>query len=278
MTLRATQTWFAGAITTAESRPEWVSEREAADRLTRGPKLSPLERLEIYRRAYHARLVECLADDYPALRAALGVERFEALCREYVARHPSTQPSLNWFGAGIPAFCRNEAATLGGLGGALDPRGFAADLAALEWAIVEVIHSAGRPPLTLARLAEIPAEAWGEARLEPTPAFRLLRAAYPVNSFFQAFRDGDGSAPATPAARPSATLVYRGGPTVWRMDLTEPMIALLESLTAGAPLGEALDRAAASMADVPEELAGQRLMSWFQGWVSGGLFAGVSLP
>jgi hypothetical protein len=267
VTLRATQTWFEDAITAPESRPSLVSEREAADRLTRGPKLSALERLEIYRSAYHARLVECLIDDYPALRAALGGAAFEALCRDYIAHHPSMRPSLNYFGAGMVAFCRER-----GL-----ERGFAADLAALEWAIVEVIHSAGRPPLTPARLAEIPADAWGEARLELTPAHRIVRAEYPVNGFFQAFRDGDGASPRIPETRPSATLVYRGGPTVWRMDLSEPMLLLLEALAGGSTLGEALDRAASAMPGVLEIEAGRRLMAWFQGWMSGGLFAGVSL-
>lgn len=267
MILRETQAWFAAAVTTPESEPSRVSAAAAAHELTPGPKLTALERLGIYRTAYHARLVECLTDDYPALRAALGERSFEALCRAYVAEHPSTGPSLNWFGAGVPAFCRAQQA--------LDARDFAADLATLEWAIVEVIHAPGAPAMTAAALAEVPGDAWAQARLEPTPAFRLLRADYPVNAFFQAFRDD--AAPAIPRPSPSATAVYRSGPTVWRMALTAPMAALLERLVAGETLGDALEHAASAFEGVSEEIAGQRLMSWFQGWVSGGLFTGVSI-
>jgi hypothetical protein len=265
--LREAQQWFARAITVPESQPPAVSAETAAQELTPGPRLTPVERLEVYRTAYHARLIECLADDYPALQAALGERSFEALCRAYVARHPSASPSLNAFGAKMPAFCRAETG--------LECGPFAADLASLEWAIVEVIHAPGAPPLTPARLAEIPADAWAGAHLEPTPAFRLVRTHYPVNAFFQAFREG--SNPAIPEPLPSATAVYRSGPTVWRMDLTVPMAALLERLVAGDALGDALDHAAAAMQGIPDEVAGQRLMSWFQAWVSGGLFTGASI-
>jgi hypothetical protein len=61
------------------------------------------------------------------------------------------------------------------------------------------------------------------------------------------------------------------------MDLTPPMATLLERLVAGARLGDALEDAATGFDGVPEEVAGQKLMSWFQSWVSGGLFTGVTM-
>jgi hypothetical protein len=265
--LREAQTWFADAVTVPESESLGIGPEAAAQELTAGPRLAPLERLGIYRTSYHLRLIECLADDYPALRAALGERSFEALCRAYIAGHPPSGPSLNWFGARLPAFCRSEVA--------LECRAFAADLASLEWAIVEVIHAPTGPRLTVAKLAQMPAEAWAEARLDVTPAFRLVRAEFPVNTFFQAFRDG--SCPAIPAPIASSTAVYRSEPTVWRMDLTPPMAILLERLVAGDSLGDALEHAATGFDDVPEEVAGQKLMFWFQSWVSGGLFTGVAM-
>jgi hypothetical protein len=265
--LREAQAWFANAVMVPESEPSALGAEAAAQELTAGPRLKPLERLEIYRTSYHARLIECLADDYPALRAALGERSFEALCRAYIARHPSAGPSLNWFGARMSTFCRSELA--------LECRAFAADLASLEWAIVEVIHAAAGPRLTVEKVAQMPAEAWTDARLDVTPAFRLVRAEFPVNAFFQAFRDG--SCPAMPAPAASATAVYRSGPTVWRMDLTPPMATLLGRLVTGATLGEALEDAATEFDGVPEEVVGRQLMSWFQSWISGGLFTGITL-
>lgn len=267
--LRATQLWFARAIMTPESAGDAVSEAEAAARLTAGPKLGAVDRLEIYRRGYHARLVECLADDYPVLQGALGGDAFEALCRAYVAQHPSDSPSLNYYGRFMSGFLRNGAPA------DTPSRAFGSDLAALEWAIVEVIHAPSAEPLTLERLGQVPQEAWPGARLVANTALRLQRFEYPVNAFFQQVREG--AEPTLPGASPSATVVYRSGPTIWRMDLTEPMFVVLQGLLSGETLADALGRAETALAGVDPAEAGQRVTHWFREWVSSGLFVGVEL-
>jgi hypothetical protein len=167
----------------------------------------------------------------------------------------------------MAAFCRDEAPA------PFPSRAFAADLATLEWAIVEVIHAPSSPPLTLEGLREIPISSWERARLSPNTAFRLLRFASPVNAYFQAFRED--RVPSIPAAADSATAVYRSGPTVWRMDLTPAMFEVLSALVRGEVLGASLERAAPHMAGVPEAEAGQRVMEWFREWISSGLFVAV---
>jgi hypothetical protein len=266
-TLRATQLWFERAVTTPESADSAVGEGEAALRLTAGPRLTALERLEIYRSGYHARLVECLVDDYPVLQSALGVEAFEALCRAYVARHPSDSPSLNFFGRFMAGFLRDGAPE------ATPARAFAADLATLEWSIVEVIHAPSSDPLTLQALGQVPADAWPGARLVANTALRLQRFDHPVNEYFQDVRDG--GSPGLPAPSPSATVVYRSGPTIWRMDLTAPMFEVLQGLLTGETLATALGRAEEGLAGVDPAEIGQRVTHWFREWVESGLFVRV---
>jgi hypothetical protein len=270
--LRAAQTWFAQAVMTPESHDFSAATLEAHRRLTAGPRLDAGERLAIYRRAYHARLIECLADDYPTLQAAIGHDAFEALARAYVVEHPSMGPNLNSFGRHMAAFCaaRDES-----VDGSSVPAEFAANLAALEWAIVEVIHAPSSAPLSLDALGQVPPEQWAGARLESTPALRIVRAAYPVNGYYQATRDEN--APAIPGSAPSSTAVYRSGPTVWRMDLTPPMLELLVRLTSDECLSDALEGAIAMFGDVSEDVAAQRVMAWFREWVSSGLFSRVHL-
>jgi Putative DNA-binding domain len=265
--LRGRQRRFAAAVMTPESLPAPFGDGDAARWLTAGPRLSAVERLDIYRHAYHARLVECLADDYPVTQHALGEAAFDELCRGYVALFPSTGPSLNFFGRRMSEFVRDGATQ------PIQDRGFVADLTALEWAIVEVIHAASEPPLTAEGLRDVPAEAWGDVRLQANTALRLLRFAHPVNEYLQAFRED--RSPAIPAPAASATVVYRSGPTVWRMDLTEPMVVVLSSLVAGDPLGSALSRAEASLAGVPEAEVVARVTTWFREWVGHGLFVGA---
>jgi len=265
--LDSMEKWFARAVMTPESGAEPIGSRHAASLLTRGPQLLPLERLEVYRRAYHARLIECLLDDYPALAWALGENAFEALCRAYIAKHPSTGPNLNSFGRSMAEFCLLEAQDIG------VPRGFAGDMASLEWAMVEVIHAPSAEPLTPTGLAEVPIERWAGARLVATTAFRLLRFDYPVNVYFQAFRDG--RTPTIPEPARSAAAVYRSGPTLWRMDLTQAAYALLKAIASGQTLSTSLDEAVAGLSDLSPDAAARRVMSWFRDWVASGLFARV---
>lgn len=265
--LRQAQLWFARAVMTPEFVSAAVSDDDASRVLTPGPRLGALDRLEIYRRGYHERLIECLADDYSVLRHALGHAAFEDLCRGFIARHPSVGPNLNFFGRGMERFCRDEAPSPSPV------RHFAADLAALEWAIVEVIHAPSSEPLMLEGLRDVPLEAWATARLVPNSAFRLLRFASPVNVYFQAVREGQN--PPLPSADPSATVVYRSGATVWRMDLTLPMFEVLSALVAGETLAASLARAEASFCAIDQHEAADRVLSWFREWVGSGLFVRV---
>jgi hypothetical protein len=171
--LRAQQQWLEGAIV-----GQGLSAAEVDSRLTRGPRMTAEERLEIYRHGYSARLVECLADDYPALKDLLGEEDFESTARTYVERYPSHSPSLNRYG------CR-MADLLSPRGGPLDA--FASDLARLEWALVEAIHAPPAPELTPERLAAVGADGSTDLRLVAAPSARLLRFGHPVNRYYQAF-------------------------------------------------------------------------------------------
>jgi hypothetical protein len=242
--------------------------------LTDGPRSSARDRLEVYRAGYHARLVECLLDDYPVLARTL--ERagasFDALCHAYVERHPSRGPSLNYFGRHMAAFAREADAIPASL------RVFCAELAALEWALVEVLH--GRTPegLDVAALGALPPEKTGQARFRAADSVRLLRATHPVNAYYQKARTED-DLPEIPAPTPSAVVVYRRSLTLWRMDLTPAMTRVLDALLAGETLDASLARIEADESDeaaIAE--AARSVMIWFTEWVQGGFFAELVIP
>lgn len=236
-----------------------------------GPRLGALGRMAIHQHGYRARLVECLADDYPALQAALGDEAFERLVHGYAERHPSRSPSLNFFGRHVSGFLLDS-----DLGCPWDHRCLS-DLARLEWTLVELVHAEAAPTLSLEHLASLPAERWAHARFAPSPTARVLRFAYPVNTWYQRWRDGGELEP--PDARIAATLVYRHDLHVWRLDLTPAMTNLLEALFAGQPLSAALEHLAEGIIDADELTEAERtVMIWFREWVQGGVFARIDLP
>jgi len=275
VSLRALQEWFAGAVMHPAGVAASVRERgdlggeaigvaDVERVVSASSRLSGFERIEIYHGAYRARLVECLADDYPALAYALGESSFESLCHAYIAAHPSRSPSLNAFGRHMSAFCRSRTDRLSAFG---------ADLAALEWALVEVIHTAPADRLSEEALSKIPPSDWPRARFAPSDAVRVLEFGHAANAYFQAYNAGGGPDPPEPAW--SATAVFREGPTIWRMDLSRAMHTLLHALFAGATIGAALD-ALASSGDLTEKEA-PLLMNWFRDWVRYGFFASIAV-
>jgi len=271
--LRSLQHWFARAVMHPGGVADGIEQHAAHGGLgvslgdverviLPSSRLAAIERLAIYGDAYRARLVECLADDYPALEYAMGDDAFEALCLRYIARHPSESPNLNSFGRHMAAFCRSEERP---------PLVFGSDLTALEWAMVEVLHAPSTEKLELARLATVAADRWAGARFAPSATVRVLEFAHPVNAYFQAFRTD--RAPSVPAAAWSATAVFRDGATIWRMDLGRAMHALLMALLGGTPLGPALEALAAAGQLTEEE--GTQVMVWFRDWVRHGFFARI---
>jgi hypothetical protein len=276
--LRAVQEWFAQVIMHPDTPAAGVASARKGAALgvtrakdlgrvvTAGPRLSAMQRMAVYHHAYRARLVDVLADDYPSVAHAIGEREFESLCRAYIERHPSKDPNLNHFGRHMPAFCRTRRTA--------PWRRFAADLAALEWAMVDSIHAPDASVLSLEALATVAPEQWASALLPKSDSLQVLRFDYPVNAYLQAVREE--KAPPIPAPEESATAVYRHGKRIWRMDLTPAMAGLLEDLFAGKTLGEALASIEAH-ADGPETLAEaeRNVMVWFRAWVAGGFFARV---
>jgi hypothetical protein len=152
---------------------------------------------------------------------------------------------------------------------------FLSELAALECALVVVLHAEAPPRMDLAALQTRPPEDWERARFVASDAVRLLRFDYPVNAYFQAVRVQDES-PDRPAPSPSAVAVYRKDLTLWRMNLTPPMVRVLAPLLEGTSFGEALAALEVGESD-PEALAeaGRNVMVWFRDWVEAGFFARV---
>lgn len=244
--LRETQEWLVRAIMAPEESPDVEAH------VTPSATMTARERLHVYRHGYVARLVECLEDDYPVFFHALGRERAEALCREYIQAHPSRSYSLNVFGRSMPGFLKERG------------EAFAADLTALEWSVVEAIHAAESTRMAPDALAKLDPSDWANVALVASPSLRLHVFDHPVNAYYQAFYDDEE--PGIPAPAPERVAVYREGAKIWRMTLTPGQYALLAPLAAGASLEEAFETDVGDEADVA---------TWFRQWTTEGFFSGI---
>src|SRR5260370_24135808 len=72
--------------------------------VTRSRALTAIERLEIYSHAYYARLLECLREEFPVLKHALGEEVFDAFAVGYLEKYPSRRYTLFQLGDYFPRF------------------------------------------------------------------------------------------------------------------------------------------------------------------------------
>ncbi len=101
-----------------------------------GPKTSRVERLEIYHRQYWFRILDSLREDFVMTELVLGKRLHQKLTREYLVKHPSGHWTLRALGRGFPGFLRRHR------GIPALQKSPAADMAALEWAMIEVFEGA----------------------------------------------------------------------------------------------------------------------------------------
>jgi hypothetical protein len=265
--LAAQQTWLFERVTRVveevEPKRRLAVEREfAADdpRWVREGQLPAKRRIDVYRRAYVERLIECLADDYPAVAHALGPEDFRALCLDFIETQPPRSSSLNFYGAPFATFCATWPAPLAAR---------ASELARLEWAIVEAVHADASVVLDAAALGGMGADDWSRARLVPSPALRVLSTAYPVHRYYRAFLAGEN--PSLPEFEPTTVAISRRGDDVWRIGIDPRFAPLLRQLVAGLPLASALE--AVSPADLD---GASDLQSALSEWVACGFFSAIT--
>lgn len=122
--------------------------------------------LSVYQNAYVWRLIEFLQNDYEKLHLILGEEKFAELASAYAYAVPSNNPNGRWFGSKLPEYLSETAP--------YSDRLELCELAVLERALNDVFDAADAEPLTLADLASVPPEAWGELVFSFQPATRVL--------------------------------------------------------------------------------------------------------
>jgi hypothetical protein len=184
--------------------------------------LAPPARLEIYAGMYRARLVDVLREDFPRVLTVLGDEDFAALACRYLARCPSTRPSVRHVGERFADFVAGEPGVPAYLG----------DLARLEWARVEVFDAADAVPLTLADLQAVAPADWPALRFHPVPACRTVASAWPVHRVWA--QAAEGPVP-MPAPEPTLMRVWREGRSVSHAAMAASEARAFRALERGEP-------------------------------------------
>jgi hypothetical protein len=167
----------------------WVDGRPmdeaAAEFIKPNDRLSSFERLEIYNRQYWFRVLDCLWDDYPGLRAILGRRKFMKLITAYLERYPSDSYTLRDLGNRLEQFLREEPQW------AAPREELALDMARFEWAQIVAFDGPSKPPVTPDDILDTPAQ---KLRLGLQPYLSLLELDYAVDEFLIAVKKRDSDA------------------------------------------------------------------------------------
>jgi len=240
--------------------------------ITPNSRLTAFERLEIYNRQYWFRLQTAFTEDFPALRAVVGSERFDALMNAYLAAHPSSSFTLRNLGWKLSAWLVQNSQYAG------RRCKLALDVAAVEWACIEAFDSAEFPRLSLEEIAAMGAN----PQLTLQPHVQLLALDYPADELVldmhRRQRRESSEAGARPEAasevdftplrlhkRPTWLAIHRADYSVYYKLLSLPEYRTLSALRAGNALAETLEQAfSGSRLSIVSQA--QRVQQWFATW------------
>jgi hypothetical protein len=197
-----------------------------ADALLRSTDaLHARERLGLYHRQYWFRLIDSLAEDFPRVRDLLGSESCLAAFERYLRARPPASWTLRHLGAGFADFLRNDSEITPTL------RAWAADLAAFEYAHMQVFEAAVSPAPADADFAALP--------LTLQPCVILVSVDRPISRLLRPRRKPVAFTSASDLPRRELHVVWRSSGHALRAR-REPLslLPLLQSLRRGGALAE----------------------------------------
>jgi len=244
--------------------PDDVSLQQVRAVIAPSQRLTPEQRLAIYRDGYFARLLECVSAMFPVLRATLGGSLFDELALEYLQVCPSQSYNLAKLGLRFPAFLRQTRPDVdtpdGQSDGWID---FMIDLADFELALFCLCDIQGREDAVVEDVHT------ADSHLQLQPALSLHAYRYPVADHYHL--GGAGKlAPLLPAQASHVALVrhhYRTG----IFPLTALQFRFLQIIAREKSIMRSLAGFAAREGLTRDNVA-DLWHEWRTAWVAGGFF------
>ena len=264
-----------GINSTAAQSTIGVTADDVEQVISRSQALSSIDRLAVYGNAYYARLIGCMAAEFPATQHAVGEEAFSGFVFGYLQESPSTSYTLGDLGDGFPDY----------LDRSRPPResdepdwaDFLVDVARLERLYSDVFDGPGEEhaeKLTAEDLQAIPPDQWGDLRLITADSLRLIEVRFPVQEYISVVRKGDDVI--VPSPQTTQLAVNRREYIVRRRTMEELPFDLLGRLQQKTPLGDAIADAVTATDAATENLEA-RLQTWFREWTAAGYFKSVAI-
>ncbi len=225
-------------------------------------RASAVERLDVYANMYFYRIRDTLRDYFPATAAVVGEAGFHNLITDYLLAYPSRHPSLREVGRFLPGFTAGHA-----LAG---EHPWLGELAALEWARLDVFDRADEVPLDRARLQTLAPEDFAGLLLRPIRAHEVVPSLHTVDDVWSAVVTNEDPSPASPAPRPqpAAFLIWRRELTVYHRVVDAAEAAAIAWIQPGLPFAALCERLGERHSP---EVAAQIGSTWLAQWLADGI-------
>jgi Putative DNA-binding domain len=259
----------------------WIDGRPmseaAAEFIKPNDRLSSFERLEIYNRQYWFRVLDCLWDDYPGLRAIVGRRKFTKLITAYLTRYPSDSYTLRDLGNRLEEFLRAEPQW------AAPREALAIDMARFEWAQIVAFDGPSKPPIAPDDILDTPP---ANLRLGLQPYLSLLELDHAVDDFLIAVKkresdvlrgEASNAVDSAPTARTGRKrirppkrakvflVVHRHDNMLYYKRVDPEAFAILSALAGSETLEDACANAVAASKKTNIDWAAQ-IKEWFDDW------------
>lgn len=254
------QEWMAQLLRHKRGLQKNEALKEAAARHFSGnDRLSPAEQVNIYRQQFWLRHTNILIDDFPGLSRLLGQKEWERVAESYLTEVGYGYFALRDLGRGL-------AAHLSTMSDLKQPE-LLIDMARLEWAYEDAFDAPDDPSLSGEKLAQMPPEAWQQARIQLSHSIHLLELRYPVARLRRDLkREGFKLDREQPVEEEKRNLVvYRRDGTLWDKAVSRTAFLLLTEFQKGTALIPACE-AVVALEPQAEAVLDDELMSWFSLW------------
>lgn len=239
--------------------------------------LTAAERMAIYSRSYHARLLQCFGSMFPALLRALGERLFNHFALDYLQHHPPRSYTLDELADAFPQHLADTRPDADAPPEEREPwPDFIIELASLELAFLKVYDGPGVEGRALPGARDI-LNTGGtrilQARPAPAPCLRLFAFRYPVHTYMLAARRA-GELP-LPSPAESFVAMTRQDYRVKLYQLTAPQYALLKQFDGRRTVGEIL--VSRERAPLPQPPSSSDVRDWLWEWTVRGFFESIAV-
>ncbi len=197
-------------------------------------KISPDQRVDIYRTTMREAHVRALATTYSSCEKILGNRYFKQLAIRYYYGNPASHPDLNRYGESFPDFVQDFIGTHQEL--AEYP--YLPDLARLEWLYAQAWYAKEDPAFDFERLATLDENEYRTLRFVLGAPVATLKSAYPIDELWKAQQEPETVREIEGIDEPRCLCIARENytPTLCRIDYTRWWV--MDKLDQGCTFGE----------------------------------------